>query len=45
MSQEQFFKNVNEVGFAIAGQTAALVPADKKLYALRTSPAPCPAVH
>ncbi len=35
MSQEQFFKNVNEIGLAIGGQTKELVPADKKIYALR----------
>ena len=35
MDMEQFFENVNRVGFAIAGQTADIVPADKKLYALR----------
>ena len=35
MSEEAFIKQVNEVGFAIAGQTADLCPADKKLYALR----------
>ena len=35
ISEEEFFKNVNEIGIAIAGQTADLVPADKKLYALR----------
>ena len=35
LSPEQFFENVNRVGFAIAGQTADVVPADKKLYALR----------
>ena len=35
ISEETFFKNVNEIGIAIAGQTADLVPADKKLYALR----------
>ncbi len=35
MSMETFLRSVNENGFAIAGQTGQLVPADKKLYALR----------
>lgn len=35
LSKEIFIKNVNEIGIAIAGQTADLAPADKKLYALR----------
>ena len=35
LSKERFVKNVNEIGIAIAGQTADLAPADKKLYALR----------
>lgn len=35
ISEECFFKNVNEIGIAIMGQTADLVPADKKIYALR----------
>ena len=32
---ERFIKQANEIGFVIAGQTAHLVPADKKIYALR----------
>lgn len=35
ISKETFIKNVNDIHMAIAGQTADLAPADKKLYALR----------
>lgn len=35
LSKEDMSSVVNNVGFAIAGQTTNLVPADKKLYALR----------
>jgi len=35
LTEEKFIKQVNEIGIAVAGQTAELVPADKLLYALR----------
>ena len=35
LTKEEFFKQVNEIGLAVVGQTANIVPADKKLYALR----------
>lgn len=35
ISKDTFIKNVNDIHMAIAGQTADLAPADKKLYALR----------
>ena len=35
ISEETFMANVNDFGIAIAGQTADLDPADKKMYALR----------
>lgn len=35
ISEEVFMDNVNRIGIAIAGQTANLAPADKKLYAAR----------
>lgn len=35
ISEEKFISNVNNFGIAIAGQTADLDPADKKMYALR----------
>ena len=34
-SEEEFIKQVNDIGIAIIGQTAQIDPADKKLYALR----------
>ena len=35
LSQAEFVKQVNQIGVAIASQTGNLVPADKKIYALR----------
>ena len=35
MTPEKFLENAENVGFVIAGQTANLAPADKKMYALR----------
>lgn len=35
LSEEEFKKQVKEIGISIIGQTGDLVPADKKLYALR----------
>ena len=35
LSEKEFFQCLENVGCSIIGQTASLVPADKKLYALR----------
>ena len=35
VSRETFMQQLHEIGIVVAGQTANLVPADKKLYALR----------
>lgn len=35
LSNDEFINQVNEIGIAIVSQTGNLVPADKKLYALR----------
>ncbi len=35
LSQQEFIQQVENIGLAICGQTNTLVPADKKLYALR----------
>lgn len=35
LTREEFVRQVREIGIAIAGQTADLVPADKRLYAIR----------
>jgi pyrimidine-nucleoside phosphorylase len=35
LSKEEFVRQVQDVGLAIVGQTSDLVPADKRLYALR----------
>ncbi len=35
LTEDAFFKQVNEIGLAVIGQTGNLAPADKKMYALR----------
>jgi pyrimidine-nucleoside phosphorylase len=35
LKEDEFIKQVNEIGVAIASQTGNLVPADKKIYSLR----------
>ena len=39
LSYNDFIECVKKAGFAVAGQTGSLVPADKKLYALRNATA------
>lgn len=39
LTKQEFFDIVKKVGFAIASQTGNLVPADKKIYALRDTTA------
>lgn len=34
-TKEEFIRQVNEIGVSVVGQTGNLVPADKKIYALR----------
>ena len=35
LAPDQFLRNVKDIGLSVVGQTGNLVPADKKLYALR----------
>ena len=35
LTEEEFVKQVSDIGIALIGQTGNLVPADKKIYALR----------
>lgn len=35
LSDEDFFRQVSDIGIAVVSQTSNLVPADKKIYALR----------
>lgn len=37
ISEEQFIKNIENIGISLIGQTSNLAPADKKIYALRDS--------
>lgn len=39
LSKEEFYRVIDECGFAMAGQTDEIAPADKKLYALRDATA------
>lgn len=44
LSKEEFHRVIKECGFAMAGQTAEIAPADKKLYALRDATATVPCI-
>jgi pyrimidine-nucleoside phosphorylase/thymidine phosphorylase len=44
LTVDEFKKVLNEVGYAMAGQTAELAPADKKMYALRDATATVEAI-
>ena len=44
MDGEKFLRIANEVGFVLAGQSAVMAPADKKLYALRDVTATVPSM-
>jgi pyrimidine-nucleoside phosphorylase len=44
LSTAEFHRIIDECGFAMAGQTADIVPADKKLYAIRDATATVPCI-
>lgn len=44
LSAEEFHRVIEECGFAMAGQTAKIAPADKKIYALRDATATVPCI-
>ncbi len=44
LTQNEFIEQVNRISLSIVGQTGSLVPADKKLYALRDVTATVPSI-
>jgi pyrimidine-nucleoside phosphorylase len=44
LSTEEFHRVIDRCGFAMAGQTAKIAPADKKIYALRDATATVPCI-
>ncbi len=44
LSSDEFHRVIEKCGFAMAGQTAKIAPADKKIYALRDATATVPCI-
>jgi pyrimidine-nucleoside phosphorylase len=44
LSADEFYRVIDKCGFAMAGQTAKIAPADKKIYALRDATATVPCI-
>lgn len=45
LTREEIVKQVQEIGFVMCGQTATMVPADRRLYSLRDASGTVPSIY